>query len=396
MSVIVCRPKSLSFDKLALAEARAVEINPANALERRTVERTTGQRRGPRRIAVLVARKWPATGVRLSVSFMDSAPNALRVRIIGHMNTWGDTANVVFSETNGVGEVRIARLDSPPDMAGYWSYIGTEILEIDKNEPTMNLEGFTMKVSDAEFQRVVRHEAGHTLGFEHEHMRTDLVNKIDRKKAISYFFRTQGWSPSEVDAQVLMPLATKSIMGTLESDPLSIMCYQLPAAIMKKGMKAIEGGKDINPKDSMFAAKLYPKKGATHQSSEMPDITPAGTVYVASESLPQRESFHLTILDEFRSDTTDNGDTAEFGRVLATYGGAQVVSSIRLRRSRTTNKEAADRNMGHENTAFHEIISVHEQIRAYTNRQVGSLPTDAELLKFGVNFKSPYVDARFV
>lgn len=177
------------------------------------------------------------------------------------MNAWSRRANVVFTETRGTGQVRIARLDSPDDLAGYWSYVGTEILEVDDDEPTLNLEGFTMKVSDAEFRRVVRHEAGHTLGFDHEHMRRELVQRIDPRKAIAYFDRTEGWTPTEVREQVLTPLAQKSIMGTTDSDPTSIMCYQLPGAIMKNG-KAIAGGKDINPRDFAFAASVYPKRVA--------------------------------------------------------------------------------------------------------------------------------------
>ena len=157
------------------------------------------------------------------------------------------------------GEVRIARLDSPADMAGYWSWIGTEILEIAENEPTLNLEGFTMGVTEAEFRRVVRHEAGHTLGFEHEHMRTALVKRIDRAKAIAYFDRTQGWTPEEVEAQVLAPLNTKSIMGTRESDPHSIRCCWIPGEITTDG-KPIAGGKDINAKDYAFAGAVYPKQ----------------------------------------------------------------------------------------------------------------------------------------
>ena len=39
----------------------------------------------------------------------------------------------------------------------------------------MNLEAFTMQTPDSEFHRVVRHEAGHTLGFPHEHMRKAIV-----------------------------------------------------------------------------------------------------------------------------------------------------------------------------------------------------------------------------
>src|SRR5687767_8426702 len=112
MSIIICRPKSLPLDKLVDAERRALEVNPENALERRTVVRTpVGRRGGPRRIAVVIARKWPATGVRLSVSFLDNPSVALRSRILLHLNAWGEQANVLFSETQGVGQVRIARLD---------------------------------------------------------------------------------------------------------------------------------------------------------------------------------------------------------------------------------------------------------------------------------------------
>ena len=147
----------------------------------------------------------------------------------------------------------------PEEEAGYWSYVGTEILEIHKNKPTMNLEGFTMRTSEAEFKRVVRHEAGHTLGFDHEHMRSDIVKLIDRDKAISFFDKDQGWTPEEVEEQVLTPLKNRSIMGTKEADPISIMCYQLPGEIMKNG-KPIKGGNNINPRDHAFAASLYPKK----------------------------------------------------------------------------------------------------------------------------------------
>ena len=94
------------------------------------VRTPVGRRGGPKRLAVLIARRWPASGVRLTVKFMDNPPKDLRARILLHMNAWGKTANVQFTETRGSGKVRLARLDSPPDMAGYWSWIGTEILEI--------------------------------------------------------------------------------------------------------------------------------------------------------------------------------------------------------------------------------------------------------------------------
>lgn len=260
MAVITCRTKSLPAGSLARAARRAVEVNPANALAHRVVARTpTGRVGGRKRIAVVKGLRWPATGVRLPVQFLDGPGRDLRARILLHMNAWGTHANVQFVETRGTGKVRIARLDSPEEMAGYWSYIGTEILDAPLDEPTMNLEGFTMNESEAEFRRVVRHEAGHTLGFEHEHMRNALVRRIDRRKAFAYFDRDQGWTREEVEAQVLTPLEARTLMGTRASDPLSIMCYQLPASIMKDG-RAIPGGRNINATDRAFAAALYPKR----------------------------------------------------------------------------------------------------------------------------------------
>jgi len=122
----------------------------------------------------------------------------------------------------------------------------------------MNLESFTMQTPESEFHRVVRHETGHTLGFPHEHMRRELVNKIDAAKAIAYFGATQGWTPDEVRQQVLTPIEDASLLGTPHADPHSIMCYQIPGTITKDG-KPIVGGLDIDKKDYAFAASIYPK-----------------------------------------------------------------------------------------------------------------------------------------
>ena len=68
-----------------------------------------------------------------------------------------------------------------------------------------------METPESEFHRVVRHETGHTLGFPHEHMRRELVDKIDRRKAIAFFEETQGWSEQEVIQQVLTPIEESSL-----------------------------------------------------------------------------------------------------------------------------------------------------------------------------------------
>jgi hypothetical protein len=140
-------------------------------------------------------------------------------------------------------------------MGGYWSYLGTDVKMI-AGGPTMNLQGFTGRTPIAEYRRVVTHEFGHTLGFPHEHMRTELVARLDREKTVRYFAQTQGWSRRDVETQVLTPLDETSVMGT-PADQTSIMCYQLPGSITIDG-RPIPGGDAVNVTDLSFADIIYP------------------------------------------------------------------------------------------------------------------------------------------
>ena len=206
----------------------------------------------PLMIAVVTSKYWGPTPRTLSVSFMDNPPSDLRRRILSHMNAWATAGSVEFAETASTGDVRIARGGS-----GFWSYLGTDILLIPRHLPTMNLQDFTMQTPESEYRRVVRHEAGHTLGMPHEHMRKALVERIDREKVYAYFRNNFGWDEMTVNQQVLTPLDEATLIGT-PVDQDSIMCYQLPGSITKDG-QPIRGGLDINPNDFAFLGRIYPK-----------------------------------------------------------------------------------------------------------------------------------------
>ena len=254
---ITCTPKRLPPNLRVQAAQKAVQINPVNhAPVQRLSSIIPGFIAQPEHIAVVTTKYWGVKGIRLTVGFLDNPEDALRSRIIQHMNAWNSTANAVFVETLGQAQVRIARQGGP--NGGYWSYLGTDITSIEADQPTMNLEGFTMDTPESEFHRVVRHETGHTMGFPHEHMRQELVDKIDPDKAIKFFGDTQGWSPQEVRQQVLTPLEESSLLGTPTADPNSIMCYQIPGSITKDG-QPIVGGLDIDLSDFTFAEQIYPK-----------------------------------------------------------------------------------------------------------------------------------------
>lgn len=282
MDAISCTPKSLPAWSRVSAARTAIRLNPNN---RARVERLTllvpDFEPTPDHLAVLVTKYWGAKGVRLTVSFLDNPPADLAARILLHANAWGAYANVVFTPVQTGGQVRIAR-----DGSGYWSYLGTDILHVDPAEATLNLQEFTMQTPESEFHRVVRHEIGHTLGFPHEHLRRELVSRLDPAKTIAYFGRTQGWSPQVVRQQVLTPLEESSLLGTEHADQTSIMTYQLPANITLDG-QPIPGGLDIDADDQTLAGKLYPRAvsppapplppGPGSATLTLPATLPAGT-----------------------------------------------------------------------------------------------------------------------
>jgi len=263
--LLTCTPKSLPGALRVAAAKTAVTINPRNHPRmERFAQFAPAFQLTQERIAAVTSKYWRTNGVRLTVTFVDNAPADLRQRILSHMNAWAKTANVAFVESATDPQVRIAR-----EKDGYWSYLGTDILHIPRDRQTMNLQDFNMQTPESEFHRVVRHETGHTLGFPHEHMRKELIDKIDAQKAIQYFMATQGWSEADVRAQVLTPLEDATLTKTAHADPNSIMCYQIPGSLTKNG-KPIIGGVDIDDKDYAFAGALYARAKPTASRKRKP------------------------------------------------------------------------------------------------------------------------------
>ncbi|WP_183560421.1 M12 family metallopeptidase [Mucilaginibacter sp. SP1R1] len=251
--IIACSLKMLPQNQWIAASETAVRINPANKAHLHQLRQALPPGTlTPEHLALITAKRWPSTGVSLTVSFLEAIDPALATRILSHMNAWGQYCNAKFNQVSANGQVRISLLGN-----GYWSYLGTDILHIPAGQATMNLQGFSMGTAESEYHRVVRHETGHTLGFPHEHTRSEIVNRIDPAKAKAYFLANDGWDANMVTAQVLTPLDDSALIETAHADPNSIMCYWLPASIMKDGV-AVAGGTDIDAQDQQFAGMVYP------------------------------------------------------------------------------------------------------------------------------------------
>lgn len=316
---IGCYIRQLPPHLLVESARIAVEENPANhppvhALAAVVTTALVGSDITPiQRIAVMTSKYWGAKGVKLGVYFVDTADSSLKNRILSHMNAWGQQgrANVVFLEASaGTAQVRLAR-----QASGYWSYLGVDILSIPRGEQTMNLQQFTMSTPESEYLRVVRHETGHTLGAPHEHMRSEIIKRLDPAKTIAYFKQFQGWSAEETRQQVLTPVNEASLLTPTPADEESIMAYQLPASITKDN-RPVVGGSNINQRDADYVARIYPGSVGPGPGPEPPPTggnkyTLDGTVTVTGAG--------------FRGSLTVNGDgRAALAGVVTVQAGAFV------------------------------------------------------------------------
>jgi hypothetical protein len=257
MSYLPCRVATLPEEKRIAAARAAVEGNPANA----TLPGVLGgyEPLPIQHIAALTGKLWPASGVRAAVQFLDNPDAETRRKILLAANAWGQDprgGNVVFVETRGQGDVRLARTPGQ----GYWSYLGQDNAHVPAGRQTMNLDSFTARTPDSEYKRVVPHEFGHYLGWPHEHTRKEIVGRIDPAAADAYFLKFDGWDAQTVQQQVLTP-TPDGLITALPADVRSIMCYGFPAEIMRDHV-AVPGGLDIDDEDFALCAQLYPRKDA--------------------------------------------------------------------------------------------------------------------------------------
>jgi hypothetical protein len=210
---------------------------------------------GPTTLRAAVDRlKLWENGRRLRVAFLDGIPE-VQSKVAAIAKEWEAVANITFDFVDGgASQIRV----SFAEQGFSWSTVGTDALTVSSNKPTMNFGWLEPDTSLREYQRVVRHEFGHSLGMIHEHQNPAALGQIpwDKPKVYAYYAQ-QGWSQNDVDTNIF-DVYTEDSTNHTAFDPTSIMEYAIPDSLTI-GSYAIGWNTELSQADIDFMRRQYPK-----------------------------------------------------------------------------------------------------------------------------------------
>ncbi|THH32074.1 hypothetical protein EUX98_g2088 [Antrodiella citrinella] len=173
---------------------------------------------------------------------------------------WSLYANITFVHKSTGGHVRITFNKA----IGSWSYVGTQCLDVDAGEPTMNLGWISNSPSlQLEESGTILHEFGHVLGMMHEHQSPARRGEItlNEKAVYAFYMRTQGWKRDLVKQQIIDTYDSRDISNYSKLDTKSIMMYFMPAEMNNEHIE-IPPNTALTELDKAYMVIHYPRSSA--------------------------------------------------------------------------------------------------------------------------------------
>ncbi|KAH6604050.1 hypothetical protein Trco_007496 [Trichoderma cornu-damae] len=238
---------------------------------------------GSPRLGLFVRKMW-ANGRTLRVRFLSDPGSYIQGKVEKYAHVWSQYANLRFEF--GQSEEAEIRISFKP--GGSWSYMGTDALLVDANEPTMNYGWLSNQSAEEEFSRVVTHEFGHAIGCIHEHSQPNVNIQWNKPVVYEEYARSNRWTTKDVDANVFSRYNSTDVEATA-FDPTSIMEYSIPKGFTTNGF-TIGLNTRLSPTDIALIQQMYPKTVAS-----APDV-----------ANPFRIGVLNTLSDIHNGDGTDN------------------------------------------------------------------------------------------
>ena len=218
------------------------------------------------RLIRLLAQKW-VNGTVLHYAFLDG-PEPQRQAVRDAFQEWKDQEiGLEFDEVDDPSESEVRVAFDQGD--GSWSYVGTDVLTIGTQEPTVN---FGWDLTTDYGHTTALHELGHTLGMPHEHQNPFAGIVWNEPKVYEYFTGPPNrWTREQTQHNVLRKLDPSEVEGS-NWDPDSVMEYWFPAGLIIEPAR-YQGG--LNPPGGLSAVdKEWIKKFYPELADAVPTLEP--------------------------------------------------------------------------------------------------------------------------
>lgn len=260
------------------------------------------------RLVVFGGKKW-VNGTVLHYAFFEGSPwgagNELKDLVRQGFDVWKDVGiGLRFEELSSLDDAEIRIGFQRGD--GYWSYVGTDVLNIGQGERTMNFD--PRLTQDSRGVDVPVHEIGHTMGFPHEHQNPFAGIVWDEEAVYDYFGGSPNFWPRErTFHNILRKIPPAQVEGS-EWDPDSIMHYAFVAGLIVQPEEYQDGlapAAGLSDRDREQVKMFYPPIGLSY-----PELRPFDLQQLSLSPGEQRDfSIRPTATREYTIQTFGSTDS---------------------------------------------------------------------------------------